>query len=305
MKLWQLQQMKHNMKLLLRMSKSFLKIKNKNPKRTFILFISNIVFFFLLFHFNRFPKWHGEDRHNAILTFNNIDWDKFFSIDNNKKIQIKEFLENISNSLYQSSHIKWPYLTNSNINVSNNIKRDIQTDQLLSIPLFKCLPHSNLSYTLKMSISPWCLFVNTLQFDIKIQNLSNNDFIKIDAGKIGMLFPIEDSFILDLYHENSDTQDNNALLNKISLENLQQNGILEMIFIIDKIISKILIEYNFNDGLRIITLSSVFNIVNFTDYKIYAYPFCLKNDEKINRYYLEKEKQLKIDISNESSRNTR
>lgn len=135
-----------------------------------------------------FKSHHGEDKRRARLGYQLIDRKEFF--------KVPPQYHNIDMALAalkEEHNIRWPCDREEELRCYRE-----NPFQEATLPLFKYGPAHELSCSLMMTVSPWCLFLNSTACDVRLKDRDATETCVIEAGNIVMPFNVESFFTLEV-----------------------------------------------------------------------------------------------------------
>lgn len=129
----------------------------------------------------RFQSKHEEDKRNALLSYNLIDKKQFFQVPPNLT-----YIEAAVNALQTTNESKWPCSREEEL----RWKRE-SSIQEATLPIYKCGPSQDLSCSLMLTISPWCLFINSTGCTIRLRNRAEKESCIVEPNGVIMPFQVE------------------------------------------------------------------------------------------------------------------
>lgn len=122
-----------------------------------------------------------EDKRKALLSYNFVDKNTFYTIPEKYST-----IENAIAMLGKPIATEWPCSREEEIRTYRD-----NTYQDITMPVYNCSSSHDLSCALMLNISPWCLFINSLEYNIRLKNVSDDETCIIEKQNIVMPFFIK------------------------------------------------------------------------------------------------------------------
>lgn len=150
-----------------------------------------------------FKSIYDEDKRNALLSYQLVDKKNFFKIPS-KFGSIEAAIEGMKEPIATS----WPCSREEELRWSRE-----NSFQEATLPVYKCGPSHELSCALMMTISPWCLFINSTGCEVRLTSRNGVDSCLIQPNNVVMPFSVQTVFVMQVKIENDWVSAGNLYLN--------------------------------------------------------------------------------------------
>lgn len=135
-----------------------------------------------------FKSHHGEDKRKARLTYQLVDRKEFFKV----PPQFQS-IDHAIEALKADETLRWPCGREEELRCFRE-----NSFQESTLPLFKCGPASELSCSLMMTVSPWCLFINSTANDVRLASSDGSEKCIVESNHLVMPFSVENYFVFEI-----------------------------------------------------------------------------------------------------------
>ncbi|GAB0097728.1 hypothetical protein DMENIID0001_133940 [Sergentomyia squamirostris] len=215
----------------------------------------------------------GEDRRDVLLSYRAIDKNVIFPETTQSIEKILEMLENCLNEM----KTQWPGVREEEQLIDRKVK-----NQGATVPIYKFSKNHPISNSLMLEISPWCIFINSTEFDVRITSQDEKLSTVVGSNELTMPFGTPGPLQLALSIETnwiSLPLVNFSNPDKKNL-NLPESGTLPMEVPHENGVSRLQLTSAQDNQVRNVILSSHFIISNFTKHNLKIWAFAIQNQDR-------------------------
>ncbi|KAL7023795.1 hypothetical protein ACKWTF_012787 [Chironomus riparius] len=214
------------------------------------------------------------------LSYNLVNKNTFFKIPDEYS-DIPKAIE----KLEENKEFQWPCSRDE----EHQIERKFAMNEKITT-LYELSSHEldGLCCSLMLTIIPSCIFINSSGIRIKIINCVTNEECFLESNYVTIPFYIEDSFMISLYISDEWIKSSPIFLND-STKKKHSNSydiptegrtVINVHYGADT--TQLLLTSKSKGKRRIVYISSILTISNYSSYELGVIPFCVDNNEKID-----------------------
>ncbi|KAJ6640172.1 Vacuolar protein sorting-associated protein 13B [Pseudolycoriella hygida] len=231
------------------------------------------------------PMAAAYDTEHEIILNSNLPFTlSYKTIDPNSFFVIPEKLDSIqasSTDLEKIVEINWPCSREEELRWHRNLSGKEQPR-----PLFKCSPSRKLSCSLLLDLLPGCLFINSVGCDINLMNPAKSETCFIESNNVAVPFELLNSFSIEFQFDDIVKSScyinlgNSRKSSSAPSYDLPDVGSVVLQLLTDNGISKFLLTSLNENGIRVIILSALFVVCNFSTQEFSFWAFCVSSKDK-------------------------